>query len=130
LIKAFASATRVFCPEDRWPYRVSRRSSISRCLHRAPTFSVEAEEANSPRGRRDEIEEHGDRGGLARAVGAQQAEDFVSAEGEREITHRPRVLESLAHALDPHDLLVHRVRTAAISNTADLGGGVWRSVSA
>ena len=55
------------------------------------------------RGRREQAAQHADRRGLARAVGAEDAEDLAGADREADVVHGDDVAKALDQATDLDD---------------------------
>src|SRR5438093_2740063 len=61
---------------------------------------VDPADRGRPLGRREQAAQHADGRGLARAVGAEDAEDLAGGDVERDAVHRREVAEALGEALD------------------------------
>jgi len=66
----------------------------------AAAAHVDAEHGNLARGRLEQPQQHGDGGGLAGAVAAQQAEHGATPRGEGQIVDRDDLAVHLAQVLD------------------------------
>ena len=68
---------------------------------------------DAPGGRDQQAEQHGDGGGLAGAVAAEQPHGAADGHGEVDVVHRERRVVALGQALDPDR--VHAARLGAAS---------------
>nr|BFE78996.1 hypothetical protein GCM10020093_015970 [Planobispora longispora] len=59
-----------------------------------------AADGGRPRVRGDQAEDHAQRGGLPRAVGAEEGRDRAGPDGERQVVHGPHGPEGLAETGD------------------------------